>query len=82
LLFNTATQDGKRVRIGFGKDPGQAGKSQALHLVRALSGFTVVGSCGLPGTRSCSASSKGSPISPMTMGSMPAAERLRCLTHT
>jgi predicted phage terminase large subunit-like protein len=41
LLFNTATQDGKRVRIGFGQDPGQAGKSQALHLVRALSGFTV-----------------------------------------
>ena len=37
LLLNTATQDGKRVRIGFGKDPGQAGKSQALHLVRALS---------------------------------------------
>ena len=41
LLHNTATQDGKRVRIGFGKDPGQAGKSQALHLVRALSGFTI-----------------------------------------
>jgi predicted phage terminase large subunit-like protein len=41
LLFNTATQDGKQVRIGFGQDPGQAGKSQALHLVRALSGFTV-----------------------------------------
>src|SRR5882672_7099485 len=41
LLLNTATQDGKRVSIGFGKDPGQAGKSQALHLVRALSGFTV-----------------------------------------
>jgi len=39
LLLNTAAQDGKRVRIGFGKDPGQAGKSQALHLVRALSGF-------------------------------------------
>ena len=38
---NTATQDGKRVRVGFGTDPGQAGKSQALHLVRALSGFTV-----------------------------------------
>jgi len=32
---------GKQVRIGFGPDPGQAGKSQALHLVRALSGFTV-----------------------------------------
>lgn len=41
LLLNIATQDGNRVRIGFGKDPGQAGKSQALHLVRALSGFTV-----------------------------------------
>jgi predicted phage terminase large subunit-like protein len=41
LLLDTATHDGNRVRIGFGKDPGQAGKSQALHLVRALSGFTV-----------------------------------------
>src|SRR5262249_28782767 len=41
LLLNTATHDGKRVRIGFGKDPGQAGKSQALHLVRVLSSFTV-----------------------------------------
>jgi predicted phage terminase large subunit-like protein len=42
LLLDTAAQDGKRVRIGFGKDPGQAGKSQAFHLVRVLSGFTVV----------------------------------------
>jgi predicted phage terminase large subunit-like protein len=42
LLRNTAAQDGKPVRIGFGKDPGQAGKSQALHLVRALDGFTVI----------------------------------------
>ena len=41
LLLNTATQDGKQVTIGFGQDPGQAGKSQAQHLVRALSGFTV-----------------------------------------
>src|SRR5262249_4760691 len=41
LLLDTAMQDGKRVRIGFGKDPGQAGKSQAQHLVCALSGFTV-----------------------------------------
>src|SRR5436853_5531756 len=41
LLLNTATQDGNRVHIGFGKDPGQAGKSQALHLVRMLDGFTV-----------------------------------------
>src|SRR6267154_1524530 len=39
LLLDTATRDGRRVRIGFGKDPGQAGKSQAFHLVRALSGF-------------------------------------------
>jgi predicted phage terminase large subunit-like protein len=41
FLLNTATQDDKRVSIGFGEDPGQAGRSQALHLVRALSGFTV-----------------------------------------
>jgi predicted phage terminase large subunit-like protein len=41
LLLNTAMQDGKTVRIGFGQDPGQAGKSQALHLVRSLSAFTV-----------------------------------------
>jgi hypothetical protein len=41
VLLNTATQDGKRVTIGFGQDPGQAGKSQAQHLVRGLSGFTV-----------------------------------------
>jgi len=41
LLLETAARDGKRVRIGFGQDPGQAGKSQALHLVRALSGYTV-----------------------------------------
>ena len=42
LLLNTAMLDGKQVRIEFGQDPGQAGKSQALHLVRALSGFTVI----------------------------------------
>src|SRR5262249_36259236 len=41
LLLDPAAQDGKRVQIGFGQDPGQAGKSQAQHLVRALSGFTV-----------------------------------------
>jgi predicted phage terminase large subunit-like protein len=41
LLLNIASQDGTRVRIGFGQDPGQAGKSQRLHLVRALSGFSV-----------------------------------------
>jgi predicted phage terminase large subunit-like protein len=41
LLLNTARQDGKRVVVGFGQDPGQAGKSQAQHLVRALSSFTA-----------------------------------------
>ena len=41
MLLNTASQDGKRVRIGFGQDPGQAGKSQAQYLVRALCNFTV-----------------------------------------
>src|SRR5213078_4336927 len=41
LLLTTAQQDEAGVSIGFGKDPGQAGKSQAFHLVRALSGFTV-----------------------------------------
>jgi predicted phage terminase large subunit-like protein len=41
LLLETAAGDGNRVKIGFGQDPGQAGKSQALHLVRALSAFTV-----------------------------------------
>src|SRR6516162_2828801 len=41
LLLDTAAQDGKKVHIGFAQDPGQAGKSQAQHLIRALSGFTV-----------------------------------------
>jgi predicted phage terminase large subunit-like protein len=41
LLLDTAVRDSKQVHIGFGQDPGQAGKSQALHLVRALSAFTV-----------------------------------------
>jgi predicted phage terminase large subunit-like protein len=43
LLQNTAEQDGKPVRIGFGQDPGQAGKSQAAHLVRSLSAYTIRG---------------------------------------
>ena len=41
LLRNTAEQDGNRVHIGFGQDPGQAGKSQAQYLMRALSAFTA-----------------------------------------
>ena len=31
----------QKVQIRFGKDPGQVGKSQAFHLVRALSRFRV-----------------------------------------
>ncbi|MBV9373761.1 MAG: hypothetical protein JO320_01645 [Alphaproteobacteria bacterium] len=41
LLLDTAAQDGTKVRIGFSQDPGQAGESQAQHLVRVLSGFSV-----------------------------------------
>jgi hypothetical protein len=39
LLRDTATLDGKRVRIGFGKDPWQAGNGQALHLARRQYGL-------------------------------------------
>jgi predicted phage terminase large subunit-like protein len=41
MLLDTTMQDGKRVCIAFGQDPGQAGKNQAFYLVRALSRFTV-----------------------------------------
>lgn len=36
-----ASQDGKSVRIGVEQDPGQAGKSEANYLVRALAGYDV-----------------------------------------
>jgi predicted phage terminase large subunit-like protein len=42
LLKNTASQDGKSCKIGWGKDPGQAGKSQTLNYVRMLSGYWVM----------------------------------------
>jgi predicted phage terminase large subunit-like protein len=41
LIVNTASADGARVEIALPQDPGQAGKAQALALVRALQGFTV-----------------------------------------
>lgn len=41
LIYNTATQDGKAIRIGLPQDPGQAGKQQVLHLTRKLSGWRV-----------------------------------------
>jgi predicted phage terminase large subunit-like protein len=42
LLKNTASQDGKTCRIGWGKDPGQAGKAQTLGYVRMLAGYWVM----------------------------------------
>lgn len=40
-LINTAARDGTDCIIRLPQDPGQAGKSQVLHLTRALAGFTV-----------------------------------------
>jgi predicted phage terminase large subunit-like protein len=41
FLVNTAAEDGPEVEIALPQDPGQAGKSQAAALIRALEGFTV-----------------------------------------
>lgn len=41
LLYNTATNDGRRCEISIPQDPGQAGKSLALYLTRKLAGFSV-----------------------------------------
>lgn len=38
-LVNTASRDGKNVQISIPQDPGQAGRTQALYLTRALSGY-------------------------------------------
>ncbi|MEY2654296.1 MAG: hypothetical protein RLZZ524_1324 [Pseudomonadota bacterium] len=40
-IRNTAARDGPRVRVSIPQDPGQAGKTQVLHLTRMLSGSTV-----------------------------------------
>lgn len=40
-LKNTAARDGARVKQSLPQDPGQAGKTQALHLTRLLSGYSV-----------------------------------------
>lgn len=40
-ILNTATQDGKSVKIRLAQDPGQAGKSQARHQTKMLSGYIV-----------------------------------------
>lgn len=40
-LRNTASRDGITTRISIPQDPGQAGKTQALHLTRMLAGYAV-----------------------------------------
>lgn len=41
LIRNTASRDGRSVRISIPQDPGQAGKGQALAMTRMLAGFAV-----------------------------------------
>ena len=41
LICRSAKQDGKAVRISLPQDPGQAGRSQSLYLIRQLAGFSV-----------------------------------------
>lgn len=41
MLKNTAAMDGRLVAQALPQDPGQAGKSQALHLTRLLRGYRV-----------------------------------------
>jgi predicted phage terminase large subunit-like protein len=41
-IVNTATQDGRTATVSLPQDPGQAGKAQAQHLTRKLSGYSVV----------------------------------------
>ena len=41
LIFNTAAQDGKSVKIGLPQDPGQAGKAQVAYFTRLLHGYRV-----------------------------------------
>lgn len=40
-IKNTASQDGKEVKIRLAQDPGQAGKSQARHQTKMLAGYNV-----------------------------------------
>lgn len=40
-ILNTASQDGRTVRIGIEQDPGQAGKAEALMYARELAGYLV-----------------------------------------
>jgi len=40
-IRNVASRDGKSVRISIPQDPGQAGKTLALHHTRMLAGYTI-----------------------------------------
>lgn len=40
-IVNTASADGRPVRISLPQDPGQAGKTQVLYLTRSLAGYRV-----------------------------------------
>lgn len=40
-ITNTASLDGRQIRIGLEQDPGQAGISEVDHLVRRLGGYSV-----------------------------------------
>jgi predicted phage terminase large subunit-like protein len=40
-IVNTASQDGRRVRVGLPQDPGQAGKAQVAWLTSKLAGYVV-----------------------------------------
>ena len=41
MIKNTATQDGREVKISIPQDPGQAGKAQAQDIIRDLAGFSA-----------------------------------------
>jgi len=40
-IVNTASLDGRSVKVSIPQDPGQAGKTQVLYLTRALAGYNV-----------------------------------------
>lgn len=40
-IYNTAQMDGHAVRISIPQDPGQAGKTQVLHMSRLLAGYNI-----------------------------------------
>lgn len=42
VIKNTAAMDGPKVKISIPEDPGQAGKTQVLYMIRALAGFSVI----------------------------------------